>query len=339
MMLAVRACFVLILIIVQFAAAAQDSLLDSTINKQSLNQLISFIAADSMYGRFTGTEGNAKAAAFIADQLEKAGASPVAGNDGYYMPFTVFPVHDFFNVQNTKAYNIIAALPGKSKPDELIIFSAHYDHIGTKSTYNLKGQNSIDARDTIYNGANDNASGVSAMIALARYYGQLKNNERTILFIAFSGEELGLMGSRAFATHINPHNIVAMLNLEMLGGHAWGSYGKPFITGHKFSNLYTILNNELSTLDRKKYGKNFFGIDRESLFHRSDNYPFAEMGVPAHTIMAGSTLDRRYHGMEDEVETLNIKKMAEVVRAIALAARPLIDGSVTPSRINPRQLQ
>ena len=93
--------------------------------------------------------------------------------------------------------------------------------------------------------------------------------------------------------------------------------------------------SDSSTIDRKKYGKNFFTIDTENLFHRSDNYPFAERGVPAHTIMAGSSLDARYHSMDDEVESLNINRMAEVVRAIAIAARPLVDGSITPSRINP----
>ena len=352
MMLAARARlgFLIVIISIQFTASAQDSLLNAAINKQSLEELISFISSDSMYGRFTGTVGNQRAAAYIADQLEKAGTFPVAGNDGFYMSFVVPSVTPYYTRDIGKAYNIVAALPGKSKPNELIIFSAHYDHVGTKEI-NFQGRKGAGVGDSIYNGANDNASGVAAMIALARYFGQLKNNERTILFIAFSAEELGLIGSRALASDLNPNNIVAMLNLEMLGGRGVamidrevptylgrGNYGKPYITGHKHSDLFNIMNTELSAINRKKYGKNFFGIDNESLFYRSDNLPFAEQGVPAHTIMAGSSLDMRYHSVDDEVETLNIRKMAETVQAIALAARPLINGTATPTRIDPRKL-
>ena len=351
MMSAVRAYFLLILIIIQFTAAAQDSLLNAVINKQSLEELISFISSDSMYGRFTGTVGNQRAAAYIADQLEKAGTFPVAGNDGFFMPFVVPPGSPFYEGDIGKTYNIVSALPGKSKPQEVIIFSAHYDHIGTKGI-DYKGRKPADVGDGIYNGANDNASGVAAVIALARYFGRIKNNERTILFIAFSGEELGLVGSRALAGVFDPNSIVAMLNLEMLGGSGRiemedrempgntgrNGYHKPYVTGDHYSDLLDILNTELSTINPKKYGEHFFGEDAENLFHRSDNLPFAEQGVPAHTIMAGSSHDVLYHSVDDEVETLNINKMAEVVRSIALAARPLIIGTATPTRIDPRRL-
>ena len=355
MMFAVRARlgFLIVILSIQFTASAQDSLLNAVINKQSLEELISFISADSMYGRFTGTAGNQRAAAYIADQLEKAGAFPVAGNEGYLMPFVVPPVSPFYQGDIGKAYNIVSALPGKSKPHEVIIFSAHYDHIGTAGI-DYKGGKPSYPEDRIYNGANDNASGVAAMIALARYFGKLKNNERTLMFIAFSGEELGLFGSRALASDFNPNNIIAMLNLEMLGGSGVievddrvpgnnemrnvRNIRKAFITGDDYSNLLGILNTELFTVNRKKFGEKFFGTDNENLFHRSDNLPFAEQGVPAHSIMASSSHDVLYHSVDDEVETLNIKKMADIVQAIALAARPIINGTATPTRIDPRRL-
>ena len=338
MMAAFRAlaCSVLLILSFNKNLFAQDSLLENTISKESLHQLISFIAADSMYGRATGSVGNARAAAFIVDQLEKAGAHPLAGNDGYLMPFNLPATYSNDKGEPITAYNIIGVLPGRSKPGEVIIFSAHYDHIDRRGPmFTGKSRGKIDNSDAIFNGANDNASGVSAMITLARYFGQLKNNERTIMFIAFSGEELGLLGSWSFVRNINPDNFIAVLNLEMLGGRHPGYYGKPFITGNRFSNLYQILNSELSTLNRKKYGKKYFTVDNEDLFHRSDNYPFAKQGIPAHTIMAGSSQDERYHTVSDEVETLNINKMTEVVRAIALSARSIISGVVTPRRINP----
>lgn len=331
MMPAIRARLLLLLVMLSchFIACAQRSLLDSVINRDMIFETIGFLSADSLYGRFIGTTGNARAAAFIADQFQKAGAHPLKGNNGYFMPFAA-------NAQyGTMVNNVVAVLPGKSKPEELIIFSAHFDHVGTEGTnpYPYIKSKNPERGDKIYNGANDNASGVSALIALARYFGALHNNERTILFVAFNGEELGMLGSTALASAMNPESIVAVINLEMLGGHSKESFGWPFITGHKYTNLREILNKELSKANRAKFGKAFFSGDTEMLFARSDNFPFAQQGIPAHTIMAGSTLDDRYHTPEDEAETLNINRMTELIRAIALAVTSLVDGRIKPSRI------
>lgn len=102
--------------------------------------------------------------------------------------------------------NVVAMLPGKTKPDEIVLFSAHYDHLGMK---NADG-------DNIYNGADDDASGVTAIINIAQYYANKDNNERTIMFAAFSAEEIGGFGSNYFSKQLNPNSITAMINIEML---------------------------------------------------------------------------------------------------------------------------
>ncbi|HYF32847.1 MAG TPA: M20/M25/M40 family metallo-hydrolase [Chitinophagaceae bacterium] len=315
--------------------------IDSLINKESIGRFVAALADDSMKGRLTGTKENIRAAEFIAGELQKAGAKPLAGNGGYYMSFDIRETR--FEIPAKFSYNVVAALPGKSRHKEIVIFCAHYDHIGTQhALHNQSRDKPTDPDgDIIYNGANDNASGVAAMLALAKYYGELKNNERTILFIAFSAEEIGLIGSSEFVANINPDFFTAVINLEMLGRTTPRSKNRPYITGHQYSDLITIFNGALAHTDLKKYGTDYFRKDpyqEEQLFARSDNYPFARLGIPAHTVMSGSPLDHEYHSVNDEYESLNIKAMTEFVRAIALAATPLVNGTATPKRINPKRI-
>lgn len=324
--------------------APRDTLHESIITTEFIGQLVKTLSADDMRGRMTGSKEIDSAAAFIRDEFRKAGALPLAGNDGYFAPFIV-PSSPRHSLYGTVANNVVAALPGKSRTNEIVVFCAHYDHIGTEATNPNRissGKAAGVSDDKIFNGANDNASGVAAMLAIAKYYGRLKNNERTILFIAFSGEEIGLAGSRAFIGDINADYFTAVINLEMLGRTSLRSKGRPYITGNQYSDLITILNNELEAADPKKYRKDYFRKDPyggENLFMRSDNIPFAELGIPAHTIMAGSPIDDEYHSVDDEYESLNIKAMTEFVQAIALATRPIVDGSLTPRRINPKRLR
>jgi len=189
--------------------------------------------------------------------------------------------------------------------------------------------------DTIYNGANDDASGVSAVISLAKYFKALNNNERTLLFVAFTGEELGLLGSKYFVADCEPDSIIAVINIEMIGRGLF-SKSYPFVTGYEKSNFINILNRNYRSLSGKKSEKEFFKIDintNEFLFSRSDNFPFAVKGVPAHTIMVTSTSDKYYHNLNDETETLDFNLMKKVIRAIAIATTGLITGKDIPSRI------
>lgn len=217
-------------------------------------------------------------------------------------------------------FNIIGVLPGKSKADEMVIFSSHYDHEG------IKGNDT----DNIYNGANDNASGTTAVMLLAEYFAATKQNERTLIFCCFAGEELGLKGSVDFSKWVNPEKITAMVNIEMIGRPNGSANSKAFITGAEKSNLIDILNKAVTG------GKKNFEKDRNtysSLFLRSDNLPFAKLGIPAHTIMCTSDMDPYYHTSGDEVSTLNLNYMTKIIKQIAKASIVLINGSQTPSRL------
>jgi hypothetical protein len=232
-----------------------------------------------------------------------------------------------FDVQHTiseiKYANVLGVLPGKSKKDEFVVFSGHYDHIGT-SKPNAQG-------DSIFNGANDDAAGTTAVVMLANYFAKQKNNERTLVFVAFTAEEIGGFGSQYFSTHINADKVMAMFNIEMIGTESkWGT-NSAYITGFEKSSFGTILQKNLN-------GTAFhFEPDpypKENLFYRSDNATLAALGVPAHTIST-SKMDNEpnYHKQSDEVSTLDIKNMTEVIRAIALSSKTIIAGKDTPTRV------
>ena len=313
--------------------------IDSFINPSSLKHIVEVLASDSLAGRFTGTADSKNAAIFIAEEFKKAGAVPLTDSAGYFMPFLTR------GRSATVGVNVIGVIPGKTKPKEIIIFSAHYDHVGTKSTNpypDIKGRAKYRREDTIFNGANDNASGTSAVIALARYFGALNNNERSILFITFSGEELGLLGSKQAASSWDPDNIKALINIEMIGRPISRRKIKPYITGGHLSDLQALLNQKLAEVNEPLYSKNFFTKDRfsyERLFYRSDNYWFAMNGVPAHTIMGSSPGDDFYHSPADEVSTLDFNFMAGIVKAIAISCSQLTHGNTTPARINKQKIE
>lgn len=306
---------------------SQQTITDSLISPSSLKQLVAILASDSLKGRSTGSMEAKKAADFIATEFYRAGIPSVEGNNGYLVPFEYSAGEHCFNV--------VAGLAGKTKPQELVIFSAHYDHVGTRSnTDKVYGKQSDS--DSIYNGANDNASGVSGLITLARYFAAKRDNERSLIFVAFSGEELGLLGSKALAAAIDSSSVVAQVNLEMLGRVKTTKYKSAYITGAEYSNLREILNNHLYQTDSAHYNEAYFTNDRPyrslRLFERSDNYPFAEKGITAHTIAATSPMDRYYHSAEDETGTLDFESMADIIRAIAIATGGLVNGTDTPKR-------
>src|SRR6185295_15404462 len=180
-------------------------------------------------------------------------------------------------------YNLAGILPGKTKPDEIILFSAHYDHEGVF----IRGRK----KDSIMNGANDNASGTTALLLLAKYFADRGDNDRTIMFCAFSGEELGLLGSSFFVEKVNTQNLIGVINLEMIGIPQYGK-NNIFFTGYDQSSLPSILEKQLSDTPVKVVPGP--SPDKE-LFKRSDNFPFAEKGVPAHSIMSSDDDDKCYH--------------------------------------------
>jgi len=224
---------------------------------------------------------------------------------------------------NLIEYNIVATIPGKTKPSECILFSAHYDHNGV-----VKG------KDSIMNGANDNASGTTAMLMLARYFAMRNDNERTLIFCAFAGEEIGLRGStemaKYFAAHMKVLSIKAGINLEMLGLPQYGKR-RVFITGERYSTLPSILKKELKQQGIKVIHE---PSEEKRLFSRSDNYPFVKTGIPVHTIMASDDDEPCYHRPCDEVRRMDISNLCFIVRAIAAASAGLINGKNTPGELS-----
>lgn len=247
-------------------------------------------------------------------------------------PTVIFILHDKaekFNIKVSRETeeqpltNVIGVLPGKSRKDEFVVFSAHYDHLGIGKP---------DATgDSIYNGANDDASGTTAVIMLAKYFKALNNNERTIIFVTFTAEEIGGFGSQYFSRHIPSDRVVAMFNIEMIGTDSkWGK-NSAYITGFEKSDFGKILQKNLSG---SKFHFEPDPYPQQQLFYRSDNATLAALGVPAHTIST-SKMDNEphYHKQSDEFETLDMKNMTEIIRSIALSSKSIISGEDTPSRV------
>jgi hypothetical protein len=182
---------------------------------------------------------------------------------------TITLLGDFGNIKTITAsvevktepaplFNVVGMIPGKSKPDEFVVFSGHYDHLGI-----TKGQ-----ADSIFNGADDDASGTTAMISLAKYYKKINNNERTLIFVAFCAEEIGGYGARHFTTTVNADKVVAMFNIEMIGKDSKFGPNSAFITGYERSDFGQILQKNLEGTAFKFYPDPY---PTQNLFYRSDN--------------------------------------------------------------------
>lgn len=231
-------------------------------------------------------------------------------------------------ITEQKLANVVGIIPGKSKKDEYVIFSGHYDHIGIGKP--------VDG-DSIFNGANDDAAGTTAVIMLAKYYKALNNNERTIIFAAFTAEESGGYGAQYFSRQFDPAKVAAMFNIEMIGTESkWGK-NSAYITGYEKTDMGAIMQKNLE-------GTGFtFHPDpytNQNLFYRSDNATLARLGVPAHTIST-SKMDSEpnYHKVSDEVETLDMENMAMIIKSIALSARSIVAGKDSPSRVKVDELR
>ena len=226
-------------------------------------------------------------------------------------------------VTKSSLANVIGVLPGKSKKEELVIFSGHYDHLGIGKA-NAAG-------DSVYNGANDDAAGTTAVIMLAEYFSKLKNNERSLVFVAFTAEEVGGFGSQYFSKQIDADKTVAMFNIEMIGTESQWGKNSAYITGFEKSDFGKILQANLAGSEFK------FEPDpypKQNLFYRSDNATLAALGVPAHTISTSKMdTEKMYHTQEDEIETLDMINMAEIIKAIAISSKGIVNGKETPTRV------
>ena len=226
--------------------------------------------------------------------------------------------------------NVVGVIPGKSLPNEYVIFSGHYDHLGVNGKRAVNG-------DSIYNGANDDAAGTTAMIMLSKYFSALANNERTLVFAAFTAEESGGFGAQYFSKQFDPLQVKAMFNIEMIGTESkWGK-NSAYITGYEKTDMGAILQKNLEGTDFQFYPDPYTD---QNLFYRSDNATLARLGVPAHTIST-SKMDSEpnYHKPSDEFSTLDISNMTQIIKAIAKSAQSIISGKDTPTRVDTTQLK
>jgi Zn-dependent M28 family amino/carboxypeptidase len=302
-----------------FPAKGQALSADSIITIQSIANSVSALAHDSMGGRGNGSREILLAATYIATRFKEAGLSPVAGVDGYFFPYTFKTLYGRLN-----EVNVIAALKGKISPDTMVIFSAHYDHLG-RFSYNNN-------TDNIYNGANDNASGVATLFELAKYYKAKNDNRYTILFAAFSGEELGLWGSKQFASELKRKLVHAVINFDMLGRPMPEKPDKAMVVGNNSSRIIKKLNKQLGP------ERSFFIRDQylsQQLLIRSDHASFSHFKT-SFSIMCTSPYDRYYHTVDDEIYTIDYAFLRQTIVNIARACE-VYTGSVLLSNVKEKK--
>ncbi|QWX83054.1 M20/M25/M40 family metallo-hydrolase [Cellulophaga sp. HaHaR_3_176] len=273
---------------------------------KDVGDIISFLSSDDLKGREAGSEGIEIAANYIEDIFKENGVKPYFE---YYK--------DTISNYEKPAYNVVGVLEGidASLKNEIVVIGAHYDHIGLIAPKN---------GDAIANGANDNASGTTTVLELARYFATTKNNKRTIVFALFTAEEKGLLGSKDLAKRLKERNInlYTMLNFEMVGVALQNKDYFMYVTGYENSNLAQVANDYS--------GEKLIGFlpsaKKMNLFKRSDNYAFyEEFSVPSQTFCTFDfTNFNHYHGVDDEAELMDFNHMATVVNK----SIPMVTGIV-----------
>jgi len=281
------------------------------ISAEDLRKHVETLASDAMRGRPTPSPELDEAARYIADTLDAAGVDPGPGGTRR-LEVACGPAGE-------TAADVLGVLPG-DRPGTVLV-TAHYDHVGEAPA----------GDDRVFNGANDNASGVAAMLEIADALAKAPTGRRSIAFVAFCGEEHGFRGSKGFVEQppLPLDTVVAVLNLEMLGHPDPADPRRAWVTGYGYSSLPTWLDRAgaaetVSFVDGKAIGP----VEGDA-FDRSDNYPFALRGVVAHTIAAGP-LDETYHAVTDEPDRIDTTAMVPIVRALARATLELATDDTQP---------
>jgi Zn-dependent M28 family amino/carboxypeptidase len=266
--------------------------------------LLTVLAADSLEGRRTGTEGSARAARFLAATLKRYGVQP-AGDNGYFQ--RVPPARDV---------NVVGIIPGSdpARRDSAVVVGAHFDHLGVGRPIN---------GDSIYNGADDDGSGVVAVLGVARALAAGPPPKRTVIILLTTGEEVGLLGTRWYIDHpvVPLDRTVADLQVEMIGrpDSLAGGSGRAWLTGYERSTLGDSLAAAgIPIVPDPRPSQRFF--------ERSDNIAFAWRGIPAHTLSSFG-MHPEYHTPFDEVARIDFNHVAHVIDATIRAVRLLADGA------------
>ncbi len=282
-----------------------------TITSEEIKETVSYLASDDLKGRNTGSEGIDAAATYIEKQFKDLGVKPYFETYRDHFQFTNTRPKDVSEMnKEVKAFNVVGFLEGSDPvlKNEIIILGAHYDHIGEGKA--VEG-------DLIANGANDNAAGTSAVLALAKYFSAKKNNKRSIMFVLFSAEEKGLLGSKHLSSLLREKgnfDLYTMVNFEMIGVPMKDKEYTVYLSGYELSNMAEKINEYTKTklVGLLPKAKAF------NLFKRSDNYPFHNaFSVACQTI---STFDFTnydyYHHVDDEAEHMDFNFMANVINKI-----------------------
>ena len=281
----------------------------NTINEANLSKNLHIIASDEMEGRNTGEAGQKKAGLYIIEQYKALGIKNPPGSMDFYQKVPSEFMKKGFSPKLGDSENIWAFIPGAEKPEEVVIISAHYDHIGMKN-------------GEVFNGADDDGSGTVSLIEIAKAFAEAKKEghapKRSILFLHVTGEEHGLHGSRYYAE--NPlfpiKNAVADINIDMVGR-------RDTIGSHKTDGKYVYvigsdrLSSELHSINEEMNTK-YVGLnldytfnarnDPNQFYFRSDHYNFAKKGIPSIFFFNGVHED--YHGPNDTADKIEYDLLA-----------------------------
>ncbi len=296
------------------------------ISNETVDAHILYLSSDALKGRDPFSEDMAVAEDYIAEQFRAAGLSEFAEFPGFKNEFSFeyIPRRDPDAVPTTyDLQNIIGYIEGTDPAlkDEYILFGAHHDHLGVRG----------EEEDNIYNGADDNATGTTAVIALAQYFAKVHNNKRSLIFATFTAEERGLIGSRHLAANlpIGADQLVCMINFEMIGKPAADGSWNLMYLGPEKSTLDEIF---MEALDDDS-PVTLVGPEEHQVryFNGSDNVAFYAEGFITTTLASpNSTDDEYYHRPNDHYEFLNVDYMSDVIRAVVDITEPLVSGEATP---------
>ena len=287
--------------------APQETSMVRRIQADALRGHVQFLSSDLLEGRDTPSRGLDIAGEYAAANFRRMGLEPL-GPEGYFQTVVVEPE----DPNSPKSRNVAAVLRGSDPRlrDSYVILSAHYDHVGLAP----------DGDDRIFNGANDDASGVASVLTAAEALAAMRPRpKRSIIFMLFCGEEKVLRGSRYYALHplVPLAQTIAQLNLEQMGrtDDSTGRHiGMANVTGFDFSDLTQTLIRSGEGIGIKIV-KDAASSDR--YFNRSDNAPLARAGVPAHTVSVAYDFPD-YHKVSDTWDKIDYDNMANVDKAVAL---------------------
>jgi len=289
-----------------------------------VRRLESALADDSMEGRLTGASGGTRAARYIANEMKSIGLSP-AGDSGFYQRVPVTATDSGITLRSSfddaapgrheTAYNVLGLLKGSDPKlaGQLIVIDAHYDHLGIGAPV---------AGDSIYNGADDDASGTVSVLSVANALAHGTRPKRSILFVLTTGEEEGLLGTTWLLAHFprSLDSVVANLETEMIGrpDSLAGGPGKAWLTGYDRSTMGAILSRaHVAVVADPRPAQHFF--------ERSDNIAFAERGIPAHTL-SSFNMHADYHQPSDDVSRIDFAHMTAVINSALRAVELLANG-------------